>query len=228
MPSIHTATPGKNGSRSDTKEKLIEAGIRLFSEHGFEATTTRMLADAIDVNNAAVYFHFGTKENLYFEVLNTVAEMIRSTFQPLQDAICASRSKGPLSPQEAWSFIERYVDLYIGIIKDPANKTVLYLLLHEQINPVKDHRPITAVACKEGEQILLLLLYEYWQLTDHRSAAIVSRLLTSSLIALSEHPSFAQLALGMDPDAVLPEEVWETIRSYSLDSLKAFRPGTGT
>ena len=215
MPSIHTATPGKNGSRSDTKEKLIEAGIRLFSEHGFEATTTRMLADAIDVNNAAVYFHFGTKENLYFEVLNTVAERIRSTFQPL-------------SPQEAWSFIERYVDLYIGIIKDPANKTVLYLLLHEQINPVKDHRPITAVACKEGEQILLLLLYEYWQLTDHRSAAIVSRLLTSSLIALSEHPSFAQLALGMDPDAVLPEEVWETIRSYSLDSLKAFRPGTGT
>lgn len=207
-----------------TKEKLILAGIRLFSEYGFEATTTRMLAEAVSANNAAVYFHFGTKEHLYSEVLNTVADNIKITFQPLQDEITERRKNGPLSPDEAWTFIEKYIDLYIEIIKNPANNTVLYLLLHEQIHPVENHRPITKVACQDGELILVHLLHEYWQLADRNSAAIVSRLVTSSLIALSEHPSFAQTALGMDSNATLPENVWQIIRNYSLNSLKSFKP----
>lgn len=213
------------GEEVSTKEKLIASGIRLFSEHGYEATTTRMLTDLAGVNNASVYFHFGTKEHLYFEVLNTVAGRVKTTFQPLTDKIAACRAQAPLTRQQAWDFIENYVDLYIDIIKDPANQVVLYLLLHEQTTPVDNHRPITAIACRSGELILIQLLYDYWQLEDHHSAAIVSRLLTSSLIALAEHPSFAQLALGMNPDAALPEHAWKTIREYSLNSLKAFRPG---
>ena len=47
-----------------TKDKLIQEGIKLFSRHGFEGTTTRMLADAIGANNAVVYFHFKTKEKV--------------------------------------------------------------------------------------------------------------------------------------------------------------------
>lgn len=224
MSSIRAIDHKKDGEGASTKEKLIAVGIRLFSEHGFEATTTRMLADAAGVNNAAVYFHFGTKENLYLEVLNTVADQIKTTFQPLTDEIKMCRSQAPLSSDQAWAFIEKYVDLYIDIIKVPANETVLYLLLHEQTDPVNDRRPITSVACRDGEQILIQLLYDYWQLEDRQSAVIASRLLTSSLIALAEHPSFMQLALGMAPDAVLSEDVWQTIRRYSLDSLKAFRP----
>lgn len=226
MATERTTPHNHTGKEFSTKDKLITAGIRLFSEHGFEATTTRMLTDSAGVNNASVYFHFGTKEHLYLEVLNTVASNIKATFQPLTDEIMACRTQAPLSRQQAWAFIEKYVDLYINIIKEPSNRTVLYLLLHEQMTPADNHRPITEIACRDGELILVQLLYDYWQFEDHHSAAIVSRLLTSSLIALAEHPSFAQLALGMNPDAVLPENVWQTIRKYSLDSLKTFRPNT--
>ncbi|MGN0373031.1 MAG: TetR family transcriptional regulator [Enterocloster sp.] len=224
MSSAEKSKQKKDTDPSSTKEKLINAGIRLFSEHGFEATTTRMLADAAGANNAAVYFHFGTKEHLYSEVLNTVAKNMKITFQPLKDEIEKSRSKSPLSPQQAWIFIEKYVDMYIDILKNPDNNTVLYLLLHEQTNPADNSRPITRIACQEGEQMLVHLLFDYWQIRDHRSAAIVSRLLTSSLIALSEHPSFVRIALGMDPDVILPKDVWQTIRDYSLTSLRAFKP----
>lgn len=220
-----TATPhNHHGEDASTKDKLIAAGIQLFSAHGFEATTTRMLTTAAGVNNASVYFHFGTKEHLYLEVLSTVADSIKTIFQPLTKEIEISRGQAPLTRRQAWGFIEKYVDLYIDIIKEPSNKTVLYLLLHEQTTPADHHRPITEIACRDGELILVQLLNDYWQVEDCRSATIVSRLLTSSLIALAEHPSFAQLALGIDPDTPLPEDVWQIIRKYSLDSLRMFRP----
>lgn len=205
-----------------TKEKLIREGIRLFSKYGFEATTTRMLADAVGANNAAVYFHFGNKENLYAEILTTVADYMKVMYQPLHDEIQAKRQNSPLSSYEAWLFIEKYVDLYISIIKNPTNSTVLYLLIHEQINPINDQRPITRVACQQGEQILIQLLLEYWQINDTETTAIISRLATSSLVSLAEHPSFIRLALGLEPDAELPDNAWKIIRSYTLNSLKTF------
>ena len=120
------------------------------------------------------------------------------------------------------------MDLYIEIIKNPANNTVLYLLLHEQTNPVENHRPITRVACQQGELMLVRLLLDYWNTPARSEAAMVSRLVTSSLIALSEHPSFAPMSLGLEPEASLPDTAWDTIRAYTLTSLKAFCPAAAT
>ena len=45
MATERTTPHNHTGKEFSTKDKLITAGIRLFSEHGFEATTTRMLTD---------------------------------------------------------------------------------------------------------------------------------------------------------------------------------------
>lgn len=173
--------PDRDQEKLSTKEKMLLAGIRLFSDHGFEATTTRMLADAVGSNNAVVYSHFGTKENFYSEVLNAVAESIQTTFQPLQDEITGSRNAGPFYPNAAWFYIEKYVDMYIDIIKNPDNNRILYLLLHEQTNPVNDHRPITRVACQQGELMLVQLLFDYWQITDRLSTLEIYKRAVHSL-----------------------------------------------
>lgn len=143
---------------------------------------------------------------------------------PLQNDIAVTRQKGPMKPNTAWDFIEKYIDMYINIIKDPTSSHTLYLLLHEQLNPVNNQRPLTKVACQEGEQMLSLLLLDYWQTSQPDAAAIASRLTTSALIALAEHPSFVRLALGMGPEAPIPEPVWDTIRNFVLTSLKTYHP----
>ncbi len=48
-----------------TKQTLIEAGIKLFGEHGFSGTSTRGIARQAGVNLGLISFHFGTKERLY-------------------------------------------------------------------------------------------------------------------------------------------------------------------
>jgi len=52
-----------------TKDKLLDAAEALFMEHGFEATSLRLITAAAGVNLAAVNYHFGSKEELFQSVL---------------------------------------------------------------------------------------------------------------------------------------------------------------
>jgi AcrR family transcriptional regulator len=58
-----------DATSADTKTRILDAGERLFVEHGFEATSLRSLTAAAGVNLAAVHYHFGSKEELFQAVL---------------------------------------------------------------------------------------------------------------------------------------------------------------
>jgi AcrR family transcriptional regulator len=52
-----------------TKKRILDAAEALFMEHGFEATSLRLITAAAGVNLAAVNYHFGSKEELFEAVL---------------------------------------------------------------------------------------------------------------------------------------------------------------
>ena len=52
-----------------TKARILDAAETLFMEHGFEATSLRLITAGAGVNLAAVNYHFGTKEELFQAVL---------------------------------------------------------------------------------------------------------------------------------------------------------------
>lgn len=52
----------------DTRERILDAAEALFVEHGFEATSMRMITGRAVVNLASVNYHFGSKEALIQEV----------------------------------------------------------------------------------------------------------------------------------------------------------------
>ncbi len=56
----------------ETKQKIVEAARMLFSRHGFSGTSIRQIAEESDVNVAAINYHFGSKENLYWGVISDV------------------------------------------------------------------------------------------------------------------------------------------------------------
>src|SRR3954463_9505406 len=58
-----------DATSAGTKTRILDAGERLFVEHGFEATSLRQLTAAAAVNLAAVHYHFGSKEELFQAVL---------------------------------------------------------------------------------------------------------------------------------------------------------------
>jgi len=55
-----------------TKLDLIVAAGELFAESGLDGTSVRAIAEKANANIAAINYHFGSKENLYIEVLRYV------------------------------------------------------------------------------------------------------------------------------------------------------------
>jgi len=52
-----------------TKDRILDVAEALFMEHGFEATSLRLITTKAGVNLAAVNYHFGSKEELFQAVL---------------------------------------------------------------------------------------------------------------------------------------------------------------
>lgn len=48
----------------DTRSRLLGTALKLFSEHGTDGTSLQMIADALGVTKAAVYYHFKTKDEI--------------------------------------------------------------------------------------------------------------------------------------------------------------------
>jgi len=50
--------------REESRARIIAAALRLFSSHGYERTTVRMIAEAAGVAQGLMYSHFAGKEEL--------------------------------------------------------------------------------------------------------------------------------------------------------------------
>lgn len=86
-------------SRLTPREEIIDAAAKLFADQGFAKTSTRMIADAVGIRQASLYYHFPDgKSDLLIEVLG---KTIRPTLEN--------------------------VDLIEEVTDDPA--TALYLLV---------------------------------------------------------------------------------------------------
>jgi len=53
----------------NTRDKILEAAIKLFSEKGFNGTTTKEVAELAEVNEALIFRHFSTKRELYGAII---------------------------------------------------------------------------------------------------------------------------------------------------------------
>jgi AcrR family transcriptional regulator len=59
-----------------TRAKIVTAALRVFATRGFEAASLKEITTASETNVAAIHYHFGSKEALIREVLQTVADPV--------------------------------------------------------------------------------------------------------------------------------------------------------
>ena len=53
-----------------TREQILDASLRLFSEKGFARTSVRDIAQAAGITDAAIYYHFASKRDLFEALLD--------------------------------------------------------------------------------------------------------------------------------------------------------------
>lgn len=74
-----------------TREQLLDAAEMLFADRGFSAVSTRMITDEAAVNNAAMHYHFGSKEALIRAIFERRLGPINETRERLIAEACAER-----------------------------------------------------------------------------------------------------------------------------------------
>ena len=56
-------------SAQDRRQQILELATELFARQGYEGTTTRQLAERAGINEAIIFRHFPSKQELYWEVI---------------------------------------------------------------------------------------------------------------------------------------------------------------
>jgi AcrR family transcriptional regulator len=98
--SVRTASP-------DVRARVLDAALKLFSEHGFEGTTIQQIADTLSVTKAALYYHFESPKD---EIL---AALIAPATEGL-DSLLGEYEARPRTPASRRRFAEAYIDLMLG------------------------------------------------------------------------------------------------------------------
>jgi AcrR family transcriptional regulator len=62
---------------TDTRQRLIEVAIDLFTRYSFAGTSLQMIADELGFTKAAIYHHFRTREQLLDAVVEPILQRLR-------------------------------------------------------------------------------------------------------------------------------------------------------
>ena len=73
----------EEGKSLETRRCILEAAQRLFAIHGYHGASIRDIVHSCGVSNAALYYHFGSKQQLYYQVLG---EMVATVVDRLKTA----------------------------------------------------------------------------------------------------------------------------------------------
>lgn len=112
---------------SDTATRILDAAEALFVEHGFEATSMRMITQRAEVNLAAVNYHFGSKDALFQGVFaRRLSPLTRLAIANL-DQLERNAAVGHSPAVEA--IVGSFLDASIALAQDPARGGALFVRL---------------------------------------------------------------------------------------------------
>jgi AcrR family transcriptional regulator len=65
----------------DTRTRLLDVAVDLFTRHSFAGTSLQMIADELGFTKAAIYHHFRTREQLLAAVLEPILDELRTVIE---------------------------------------------------------------------------------------------------------------------------------------------------
>jgi AcrR family transcriptional regulator len=102
--------------RGDTRARIQEIAVELFSEHGYEGTSLREIAERLGVTKAALYYHFKSKEDI-------VASLVDDYFAQVDDLVAWAQQQ-PRTAEVRAEILRRYLDMV-------ADRHHVYRMLHQ-------------------------------------------------------------------------------------------------
>lgn len=118
----------------DTRRRLLDTGEELFSRRGYKTTSVRKLADAAECNLAAVNYHFGGKDKLYFEVWHRLLVQLRQVRLESIRKVMSQSDREPSLEELLRAFAESFVGPFADQSRsDRLIKLMVYEMLDQHL-----------------------------------------------------------------------------------------------
>jgi len=133
----------------DTKKRILQAAVGLFSERGMKGASIRDICGIAEANIAAVNYYFGGKESLYTAAIKSV----------LDDAADASPmpriSDDPTDPER---MLGNWIEWLIRTYAAPEATTLMMILRQEISDPGQVAEPVLSGVLRPMYEELDLIL----------------------------------------------------------------------
>jgi len=129
-----TPTPTRRLPADERRAQILREAARLFGSHGFNGTTTRDVATAVGITEAALYRYFPSKEAMYAAILDE-----RMAASDLLEPALAAAAAG----DDRAVFTQLALALLRSVDADPSIlRLILYSALegHELARPFQEKR----------------------------------------------------------------------------------------
>ena len=139
--------------------RLLDAAEELFAEAGFNGVSVRQIVDRAAVNLGAIPYHFGTKENLFKEVLLRRAKPLREERQRLMDEL-VRKSPEPSLEELLWVMLEP------AFRTSRENDAFRRLLGRASMDPTPEVRRLMVEIYNRDFMVVPRMLREYFRVMD--------------------------------------------------------------
>lgn len=139
-----------------TKERILDTAERLFSEHGYAATSLRSIIAEAEVNLAAVHYHFHSKEALLEAVILRRSMPANQERMALLDQ-CEQEAGDNPPPLE--KVIEAFVAPTFRMARNPAGGGMVFMRLLGRLHA-------------EGDVLSRILISQFHDVLERFGAAL--------------------------------------------------------
>jgi len=122
--------------RDSTRQILLDTAIRLFGQRGYDAVSTRMLAEAAAVNVAAIKYHFGSKDHLYVGAIDAIVDLIEPRLDIVTQLAEHAKAIAGSDLQRQAEVIRQLVNTVLTtLLETPMLQTAIPFVLRELFVP---------------------------------------------------------------------------------------------
>lgn len=111
----------------DTKQKILDVSLKLFSENGYESVSIRQICGYVKIKESSIYYHFKNKRAILDELINMFEEKANNMMNELEKSLNNIDFNNDSFKSICNIFFEQY-------LMDDFCNNILRLLAIEQLN----------------------------------------------------------------------------------------------
>lgn len=195
-------------SSEQTREKLIQTGIRLFALYGMNGVRTRQLAEEAGVNQSAIPYHLDGKQGVYAAVIRKITDDLAEMTNAAQaDAALQQLALEPEPDKESLRRV--LVSLIKGLgqaLLSPDHALYAQLILREQLEQTEHYDVIYHTFILPVHERLTSLIRLVEPETDMQTAIIAAHALIGQVLGfvVAKKAYLRRSGLEMISDNELP------------------------